>query len=120
GPFNTFDPGENFTDNAMNGVNGQTSRTLYANSVYTASNSPSVWGLYSSIRASNVFIEKAGGSTLPDAWKKVRLAEARFVRAYYYMLLWTNYGGVPIIEDVLDQNEQGDAIFRARNTAEET
>ncbi len=120
GPFNTFDPGENFTDNAMNGVNGQTSRTLYANSVYTASNSPSVWGLYSSIRASNVFIEKAGASTLPDAWKKVRLAEARFVRAYYYMLLWTNYGGVPIIEDVLDQNEQGDAIFRARNTAEET
>jgi hypothetical protein len=120
GPFNTFDPGENFTDNAMNGVNGQTSRTLYANSVYTPSNTPNVWGLYNSIRACNLFIEKATASQLPEDWKKMRLAEARFLRAYYYMLLWTNHGGVPIIKDVLNQNEQGEEIFRARNTAEET
>jgi hypothetical protein len=119
GPFNTFDPVENFTDNAMNGVNGQASRTLYATSVYTPSNTPSVWGLFTSIRACNVFIEKAGASQLDDTWKKVRLAEARFIRAYYYILLWTNYGGVPL-EDVLDQNTQGDEIFRARSTAEET
>ncbi|MDQ6477059.1 RagB/SusD family nutrient uptake outer membrane protein [Dyadobacter sp. LHD-138] len=120
GPFNTFDPGENFTDNAMNGVNGQTSRTLYANSVYTPSNAPSAWGRFTNIRACNLFIEKVTASQLPEPWKKVRLAEARFVRAYYYMLLWTNYGGVPIIDNVLNQNEQGDEIFRARNTAEET
>ncbi|KAA0988908.1 RagB/SusD family nutrient uptake outer membrane protein [Dyadobacter aurulentus] len=120
GPFNTYDPGENFTDNAMNGVNGTASRTLYANSVYTPSNTPNVWNLYNSIRAANLFITKATASQLPDDWKKLRIAEARFVRAYYYMLLWTNHGGVPIITDVLNQNEQGDEIFRARNTAEET
>jgi hypothetical protein len=120
GPFNTFDPGENFTDNAMNGVNGQTSRTLYANSVYTPSNTPHVWGLYTNIRACNLFIAKATASNLPDDWKKVRLAEARFTRAYYYMLLWTNHGGVPIITDVLNQNIQGDEVFRPRNTAQET
>lgn len=120
GPFNTFDPWENFTDNAMNGVNGQPSKTLYANSVYTASNTPNNWGMYANIRRCNVFIEKATASSLPEAWKKVRLAEARFVRAYYYTLLWTTHGGVPIITDVLNQNTQGDAIFRPRNTSDET
>ncbi|GAB3255539.1 RagB/SusD family nutrient uptake outer membrane protein [Larkinella harenae] len=120
GPFNTFDPWENFTDNAMNGVNGQTSRVLYANSVYTPSNTPHYWAQYTNIRRANLFIEKVTASSLPDAWKKVKLAEARFLRAYYYHLLWTAHGGVPIITNTLNQNTQGDEIFRARNTDEET
>src|SRR5690606_4830616 len=41
-------------------------------------------------------------------------------RAYFYTLLWTYHGGVPIITDILNQSEQGDEIFRPRNTAEET
>lgn len=36
------------------------------------------------------------------------------------MLLWTYHGGVPVITDVLNMSEQGDAVFRAKNTAEET
>ena len=119
GPFNTFDPTENFTDNAMNGVNGQVSRVLYATSVYTPSNAPSYWSLYNQIRAANLFITKVTASSLDDAWKKPRLAEARFLRAYFYQVLWTHYAGVPIITDVLNQ-EQGDEIFRPRNTDEET
>jgi hypothetical protein len=119
GPFNTFDPTENFTDNAMNGVSGQVSRVLYATSVYTPSNAPTLWGLYNNIRAANLFIQSATASALPDAWKKQRLGEARFLRAYFYQLLWTRYGGVPIITDVLKQ-DQGDAIFRPRNTDAET
>ncbi|MFC5411794.1 RagB/SusD family nutrient uptake outer membrane protein [Larkinella bovis] len=120
GPFNNYDPWENYTDNAMNGVNGSTSRTLYANSVYTPSNGPSYWGQYANIRRANLFIEKVTESSLPDTWKKGKLAEARFLRAYYYHLLWTAHGGVPIITNTLDQNKQGDEIFRARNTDEET
>ncbi len=119
GPFATFDPTENYTDNAMNGVNGQVSRVLYATSVYTASNAPTLWGLYNNIRACNLFIQKATASALTDSWKKQRLGEARFLRAYYYHLLWTHYGGVPIITEVLNQ-EMGDEIFKARNTDQET
>jgi hypothetical protein len=119
GPFNTFDPTENFTDNAMNGVNGQVSRVLYANSVYTPSNAPTLWGLYNNIRAANLFIQNVTASTLDESWKKQRLGEARFLRAYYYHLLWTHYGGVPLITDVLSL-DQGDEIFRPRNTDEET
>ncbi len=119
GPFNTFDPTENFTDNSMNGVNGQVSRVLYATSVYTPSNAPTLWGLYNNIRAANLFIQNANASALDAAWKKQRVAEARFLRAYFYQLLWTHYAGVPIITDVLNQS-QGEAIFRARNTDDET
>lgn len=119
GPFTTFDPRENFTDNSMNGVNGQVSRVLYATSVYTPSNAPTLWGLYNNIRACNLFIDKATVSALTASWKKQRLAEARFLRAYYYQILWTHYGGVPIITEVLNQ-EMGDAIFKARNTDDET
>lgn len=120
GPFNTYDPGENWTDNAMNGLNGPVSRVLYANSTYTAANAPSQWEHYGNIRKANLFITKVTESSLPDDWKAQRLAEARFLRAYYYMLLWTYHGGVPIITDILNQKEQGDDIFRPRNTSEET
>ena len=118
--YSQFDPFENFSDNAMNGVNGVVSRTLYFNSSYTPSNAPSYWDQYANIRKCNVFISNVEASKLDDAWKKLRLSEARFVRAYYYMLLLMYHGGVPIITDVLNQNEQGEAIFRARNTAAET
>jgi hypothetical protein len=119
GPFTTYDPTENFTDNAMNGVNGTVSRTLYASSVYTPSNAPSYWSLYNNIRAANLFIKSVSESSMDESWKKKRLGEARFLRAYFYQVLWTHYGGVPIITDVLKQ-EDGESIFRARNTDEET
>lgn len=120
GPFTTDDPGENWTDNAMASRVGPTSRNLMALSQYAPNNSPSQWGHYANIRRANLFIENVTASTLPDDWKKQRLAEARFLRAYYYMLLWMYHGGVPIVTDVLNMSEQGDAVFRPRNTAEET
>lgn len=120
GPFNNGDPLENYSDNAINGISGRYSTTVYGNSSYTPSNGPSQWGHYGNIRKCNLFIEKANESQLPDSWKKVRLGEARFLRAYYYMLLALHHGGVPIITDVLNQNTQGEGIFRPRNTFEET
>lgn len=120
GPFTTDDPGENWTDNAMASRVGPVSRNLMALSQYAPNNSPSQWGQYSNIRRANLFIEKVSASALPEDWKTQRLAEARFLRAYYYMLLWIYHGGVPIITDVLNMSEQGDEVFRARNTAEET
>jgi hypothetical protein len=119
-PFNTSDPIENYSDNSMNGINGQVSRDLVANAVYTPSNTPNEWGNYNNIRKCNLFIENVTKTKLPDDWKKIRIGEARFLRAYYYMRLWTWHGGVPIITDVLDYNTQGEEIFRIRNTSAET
>lgn len=120
GPFTTDDPGENWTDNAMASRVGPASRNLMALSQYAPNNSPSQWGHYANIRRANLFVEKVTAAPLADSWKNQRLAEARFLRAYYYMLLWMYHGGVPIITDVLNMSEQGDAVFRPRNTAEET
>ncbi len=120
GSFGTEDPPENLSDNAMCGINGYQSRVLYANSIYTPANNLGQWGQYNNIRRCNLFIEKVADTNLPADWKKVRLAEARFLRAFYHMLLWTHHGGVPVISDVLNKDLQGGEIFRPRNTAEET
>ncbi|QEH42739.1 RagB/SusD family nutrient uptake outer membrane protein [Chitinophaga sp. XS-30] len=116
----TGDPWENFSDNSMNGQAGRVSTNIYGPSIYTPSNAPNRWGQYVNIRKANLFIEKVTASALPDDWKALRLAEARFLRAYFYSILWMYHGGVPIITDVLNQNEQGDEVFRPRNTSQET
>jgi hypothetical protein len=121
GQFNTNDPDENLSDNAMRGSSSGYSFATYAGSNYTSSTIKDYWTPYFNvIRRANLFIENVTESNLDATWKKTRLAEARFLRAYFYQLLWIKYGGVPIIKDVLDRTSQGDNIFRARNTDEET
>ena len=114
------DPWENYSDNSMNGQAGRTSEILYGAGIYTPSNAPSQWGNYTQIRRCNLFIQNVTASSLTETWKKQRLGEARFLRAYYYMLLWAYHGGVPLITDVLSQSTQGDEIFRPRTTSDET
>src|SRR5699024_2776826 len=97
----------------------------YLKSVYTPDNVTNLypWGsLYKSIRSCNVFINgvKKSKSLKNDRkWKEKRLGEARFLRAYFYMLLWTHYGGVPIITKALNRlNDKN--LLRPRSTAKET
>lgn len=121
GYFNTNDPDENFSDNAIRGSSSGYSFATYGKSSYDPSSVRDDWTPnYTKIRKCNLFIQKVEASTLPASWKKQRLAEARFLRAYFYHILWMKYGGVPIITEILDRKTQGDDIFRARNTADET
>lgn len=120
GSYTTYDPPENWSDNAMSAHAWGFSTTTMKLAIYTPDNAPNQWGHYNNIRKANIFIEKVNNSKLDEKWKEKRLAEARFLRAYYYSLLWTNHGGVPIITDILNLGEQGDEVFRARNTSEET
>lgn len=127
---NWYDPTENWTDNSVCGYNWPDSRNV----IQQASYSPSVlvfrtdygylpydWKLYYSyIRKCNVFIENVTASALPDTYKKLRIAEARFIRSYFYHWLWMIYGGVPLVTSVLNSTEQGEAIFIGRSTFEET
>ena len=119
--YNSSDPVDNFSDDAVGGQENLYSRSTFSLSNYNPSNAPNYWtGNYANIRKCNLFIEKVGESGLPDEWKRIRLAEARFLRAYFYHILWMNYGGVPVITDVLNQSEQGEAIFKERSSDEET
>ncbi|MCE6989770.1 RagB/SusD family nutrient uptake outer membrane protein [Dyadobacter sp. CY323] len=121
GSFTTNDPDESFSDNTMRGSSSGYSFTAYAKSSYTPGSVRDDWTTnFAKIRKCNVFIEKVSASALPDAWKVTRIAETRFLRAYFYQLLWTRYGGVPIITEVLNREKQGDEIFRERSTSDET
>ena len=124
---NWYDPFDNWSDNSICGFGWPLSRTQAQQANYTPSTLafwtglPYDWGTnYNYIRKTNIFIAKVGASSLSADFKKSRLAEARFLRAYFYQLLWMSYGGVPVITQPLNVTQQGDSIFKARNTFEET
>ncbi|MGK6352016.1 RagB/SusD family nutrient uptake outer membrane protein [Parapedobacter sp. DT-150] len=117
------DPLENFTDNTLSGpVAGIPSREKFENNSYGPSNAlfDRTWErMYANIRKCNLFLEKMETAKIDEAQKKPLIAQARFLRAHFYKTLIDLYGGVPLITDVLDNNTQGDSIYRARNTYEE-
>lgn len=66
----------------------------------------SLWtNAYVYIRRANNILLKGRSYPSPDDIK-IQLAEAKFFRAYNYWLLFRDFGGVPIITDVLDINDK--------------
>nr|WP_321486252.1 RagB/SusD family nutrient uptake outer membrane protein [uncultured Draconibacterium sp.] len=70
---------------------------------------------YSRIRSSTYIIEKAKENEEVDASRYV--AEARFFRAFYYYNLLVRYGGVPIIDKVL--NTDSEELYSSRASRKE-
>ncbi|HEU4554743.1 MAG TPA: RagB/SusD family nutrient uptake outer membrane protein [Chitinophaga sp.] len=56
---------------------------------------------YSNIRAVNVLIKNLPMAPLQPSYKSQMVAEARFLRAWYYAILLEHYGGVPLVGDTL-------------------
>jgi hypothetical protein len=74
------------------------------------------WGnAYQGIGRANSVITRVPGITMDDTRKKLVIAEAQFLRAFFYFSLWSVYGGVPLITEP-PVKEQGEL---PRNTAEE-
>jgi hypothetical protein len=51
---------------------------------------------YQGINTANTVIDAAPAANLPDATKALRVAEAKFLRAFYYFTLVRTYGAVPL------------------------
>ncbi len=124
---NMYDPFDNWSDNSICGFSWPTSRTIGQRANYTASTLsfgdglPYGWSQnYTNIRKTNLFINKITSSDLRDDYKKKRIAEVRFLRAFFYHQVWMAYGGVPIITEPDNLETGGDAIFHARSTSDET
>lgn len=117
------DPLDNFSDNSLSGpIAGIPSYANFAQGSYgpaTPIFNPHWSNMYKNIRKCNVFIQNVSAADFDDKTKKGMLAQAKFLRAYYYKSLMDLYGGVPLITKPLNQAEDGDAIFYARNTYEE-
>jgi len=55
---------------------------------------------YAGIQRCNTAINRANSiPDLTDSLKRKRVAEVKFIRAFYYYLLVENFGGVPIVQD---------------------
>nr|WP_294792756.1 RagB/SusD family nutrient uptake outer membrane protein [uncultured Mucilaginibacter sp.] len=77
---------------------------------------------YTRIRRCNLFMEKVKenkGGVFGASWAAKRIDEARFLRAYWYGMLFQHVGGLPIITKTLN-NSDGSEIYYARSTFEET
>lgn len=75
---------------------------------------------YNEIRKLNIFIDKVGASgSFSEAYKKKRLGEARWLRAYFYFNMAIRYGGVPLITVAQSIDDDEETIYVTRNTEKE-
>ncbi|MDO5979083.1 RagB/SusD family nutrient uptake outer membrane protein [Flavivirga spongiicola] len=92
-----------------------------SNGSYVTSEESGFWnGSYDRIRQTTFLLQKY--DALEDASLKteavIYAAEARFFRAYAYFNLVKNYGGVPLITQILNTTDT-EILFKARNSREE-
>lgn len=82
------DPGDQADFNAINQFN-----ILPSNAAVEA-----VWGnYYDGVFKSNVVLDGLTNNTIvSDPVKRVCIAQAKFLRAYYYFILTTSYGNIPL------------------------
>ncbi len=119
---------DQWTDNSAAGASQQEGQNRIRSNALSSGNSSGGpggtldWGTnYGIIRKCNVFLTNAAAnkSVYSADWYAKRVAEVRFLRAFFYSLLFTNYGGVPLITIPLN-NLDGSDIFTPRSTFEQT
>lgn len=70
---------------------------------------------YAAIRSLNEFIKRVPEAPVEENFRKVRTAEARFLRAYNYFSMVKRYGGVPIITEPQEINASHEELYRTRD-----
>src|SRR5690606_21130106 len=69
---------------------------------------------YAFIRDCNVFLENAAASGIDAAVKTQLEGEVRFIRAYSYFEMMKRYGGVPLVDVVIDPFSPIDEKYTVR------
>ncbi len=75
--------------------------------------------MYQWIRRANYFLDRIAESTIDPSKVAALTAECRFIRAYYYFDLVKKYGGMPIIGEVQNFDNNLEDLQVSRNTEEE-
>ena len=119
---------DQWTDNSNTGATNQEGQSRIRSNALSSGNASGgpggtfSWdGNYNKIRKCNVFLKyaEANKSNYDANWYKKRVAEVKFLRAFFYSFLFKNYGGVPLITMPLN-NLDGSDIFSPRATIDET
>jgi starch-binding outer membrane protein, SusD/RagB family len=109
--------GPGYDDNWSDIAFGWQSNSI-SNGSYVVPENSTVWNKsYQQIRAANKIIAQAEQSELGTAIDQYK-GEAMFFRAFYYYKLYRLYGGVPLINNVL--NTSNEELYSPRATREET
>lgn len=85
--------------------------------VSKTSEGASYWD-YSYIRDCNVFLEKMAASAISQSVKTQLEGEVRFMRAFAYFEMMKRYGGVPLVDAVIDPFKPIDEKYQVRATEE--
>ena len=114
-PMGAFSNGDKSTDNAVD---------THGGAIYNST--PGFWN-YTTMRDVNNLIkiidESYKNGKISETLRDTYIAEARFVRAYYYFGMVRTYGGVPIITEPLDDKYDGGenaGLYIPRSTEKET
>lgn len=77
------------------------------------------WG-YPTVRRLNIFLNKMENLEIQvdESYKKQRIAEARFLRAFAYFNMVKRYGGVPLITRAQELNDPEEELYRKRDKEE--
>lgn len=103
------DEGTGATGNSNNVTQGTVSKS---------SEAVAYWD-YGFIRDCNIFLERIGSTPVADAIKKQLEGEVRFMRAYSYFEMMKRYGGVPLVDVVIDPFKPIDEKYQVRAKEEE-
>lgn len=74
---------------------------------------------YYTLRNLNEFIKRVANSPIDPQLAKLRVSEARFLRAYIYFSMAKRYGGVPLITSVPQLDSPDELLFPKRNSEKE-
>lgn len=108
GSWEQFIGTEGITNNAESRGGYFTDEGTVALAQHNPSSGPSSasWsGNYTGIQRANYLLENIDKSPISEAEKSKFTAEAKFLRAMFYFLLWDRFGGVPIVLERLTIEE---------------
>ena len=106
--YSWTDEGTRCTGNSSNITQGTVSKS---------SEGVAYWD-YAYIRDCNVFLEEITTSPIAQSVKTQLEGEVRFMRAFAYFEMMKRYGGVPLVDVVIDPFQPIDEKYRVRATEE--
>jgi starch-binding outer membrane protein, SusD/RagB family len=96
------------TDDHLMGGSAGNPRLFSYNGIQTGDFN-GAFGLYTSINTLNGILEIGAASSLPDATKKIYLAQAKFLRAFIYFYLVQTFGSIPLHTTYITVPSAGDS-----------
>ena len=122
--YSTMNAGGYHRGNVWEALKGYGSTICYETTGRGNGDTAGQWGYwpYDRVREINVMIDKL--PEYQDAWTADRyeelMAEARFIRAYFYFAMAKRYGGVPIVDKVQDPTAPMEELQVTRATEYDT